>query len=61
MERKTSAGTLMLGLDPGIIVGLPGEHPEQTLGTIKHEGSAKASKMDALEWSEVLRSLEVLQ
>lgn len=63
MERTTLGGTLELGMDPGIIVGLPQENPEQTLQTIDFgDWATKPAHMglNAIGWSEVLRSLAAL-
>lgn len=59
-----------LDLEPGIIVGLVNEYPEQTLGEVKvgtpgHWGDIKApeafSALDAISASELIRDMEALR
>ncbi|MFK8003880.1 MAG: DUF4132 domain-containing protein, partial [Polyangiales bacterium] len=64
MQRETSAGYFILPLDPGMIVGMPMEFPEQTLGTIQLEksawgnGSLPLTNASATQLSEAIRSLD---
>lgn len=67
MQRETSAGYFILPLDPGMIVGMPMEFPEQTLGTVQLEKSAwgngtlPLTNATPTQLSEVIRSLDPLQ
>lgn len=67
MQRETSAGYFILPLDPGMIVGMPMEFPEQTLGKVQLEKSAwgnsslPLTNATATQLSEVIRSLDPLQ
>lgn len=64
--------TAQLDLDPGIIAGMPGEYPEQTLGSVtihmggtsswgSSSGGVKVGRLDAISFSELVRDLEALR
>ncbi len=68
MQRDTGSGYFLLSLDPGMIVGLMDEYPEQTLGTVDlHEtawrwGDGRSFEgLSDVMLSEVIRSLETLR
>jgi len=69
MEREVpGVGVFIMNLDPGIIVGMMDEWPEQTLGSVQlHKNSWSYGKGEALNSlpasmvSAVLRALESLK
>lgn len=64
MHRETSVGYFFLPLDPGMIVGMPMEFPEQTLGKITLETSGwgdttlPLTNASGTQLSEAIRSLD---
>ena len=69
-EKKVSAGTVLLDLDPGIFTGMLSESPRQKLGLVtlgkeggwwRKEEAIAFGKLSRVEASELLRDLESLK